>query len=171
MRVYLTEDKSEFVEVLAMVAKVSSRTQSEKEKRIGLEFLDISSNGKQYFYHVNKDTAFTYGITERYLKRLCDELLDASQEKINLVDFHRNRKGEVYVKPVQIRNTYTSTGRASRRYLLVSYKGKIVMTDVIRLNQVTKHYKKDRDRNERGLEWENYASLLKSGGAFNMSRA
>lgn len=169
MRIYLKEDKSDYIDLIAMVAKVNSKSQHEKEKRIGLEILGFTETDNPLYYKINEESAFKLGMSESLLLKYMNRYLNQKNEYITLHEFKRNRQGNIYLTPIKLKNSYSESGRSSRRYLLVNYKGKMILTDVLRLNLVTKHYKANRERNERGLEWENYFNILASGGAFNMS--
>lgn len=176
MKLYLSgngqsADKDIFIDVVGMVAKICNKNQHAKEKFLGLDFLgfiprgDGSDKDCHLAYLVDEKVRYQFGLeSEAYLVRLCKNLL-SNKEYIHLVDFYFE-KGILKERLVKVKNNFSGQGRSSRRYLLLFYKGKFVFTDVARLNNLTLHYKKSRDRNERGLEWENYSNLLTHGSPF-----
>ena len=99
MRLYLSDNgkgvsKDLYIDVIAMVAKVSNKNQHLKEKFLGLDFLgfiprgDGSDKDCHLTYKVDKKARFEFGLeNEDYLLRLCKNFL-SNKEYIYLVDFY-----------------------------------------------------------------------------------
>ena len=163
------------VEVLGLFAIIPStkiRSTSEREKSIGLDILNLIDVGGQTI-HINfledRYALIESGYSE-FDKRREDELtadvsdlLNEYDDVIELSEFKLDDNDRVEYVRVTVEKKLGANTKDLRRFILVNFNGTLMFTDIYGLNDGTHHLKAERKRNDKGLQWSNYARLLKQG--------
>lgn len=163
------------VDILALFAIIPStkiRSTSEREKSIGLDILNLIDVDGQTV-HINFledryaliDCGYPSFDNRREDELTTDirELLNEFDDRIELSQFYLDEHDRVDYERVYVDKTLGANTKDLRRFVLVKFNGTLMFTDIYGLNDGTHHLKADRSRNKKGLQWENYARLLKQG--------
>lgn len=163
------------VEILALFAIIPSskiRSTSEREKTIGLDILNLIDVDGQTI-HVNfledRYSLINSGYSsfdkrrEEELTADISDLLNEFDNLIELSEFVLDDYDRVDYVRATVEKKLGANTKDLRRYILVKFNGTLMFTDIYGLNDGTHHLKAERTRNKKGLQWENYARLLKQG--------
>jgi hypothetical protein len=161
-RLYLYNSNLEenSIEVVALIARYCSSSHHRDDKFDGFEFLTLLDDNSGLTYLENPRCFSNYGINEGILEHLSKDYFSSFSEGVEVADFYLDEDG--YISYENRR-----ANRTIRRFLLVEFNGRFLLTSVRSLEHATHWMKSDRERNETGLQWENYISLFKKGAIYN----
>lgn len=145
------------VEVIGLVALVKNSSQIKTEKELGLNLYipkeDIIEESAIYF-KTNQN-----GVDKGFTPKILVNLLTNYINKGLLHKFNFNDEGEFEVLTSKL--TSKVTYRSSRRYLIIKVDNEIYITNCNQINQFTRHYKANYEKNKTGLQWQNLCKNLK----------
>ena len=111
-------------------------------------------------------TADGFAMNERVLFHIFNVDLYKYPESVELANFYLTDDGYVGMDFRTVNHADRMDSKGLRRFIMVEIDNEVYLTDVYGLSTATLYHKSDRDRNELGLQWENYISIIKNGVAF-----
>lgn len=163
---YESDHVDDSVEVVALISRYVGRKQHEDDKAFGLDFLTVLDDGSGVAFIENKRCCDEYGIDEGIIKNLAEEFFYDLDKGIEVSRFYLDDRNYVTYENKVVSNFDKKNGKNSRRYIIVEFQGRFLMTDVTGLADATYWMKEDRDRNKTGLQWQNYLSLINKGAFY-----
>lgn len=142
------------IEVVGLVSLVETIEERNRETGFGMTFYEFLKDGRTIYFKTTKEKC-AMGFTPRIL----DNLLNEYALNGNVHGFRFTDDGDFFITKEKLKENRIKN--KSRRYIILKIENKFYITDCTRLNILTKHYKKNEKRNQKGLQWGNLCSKIK----------